>query len=195
MFKEVENTKGIYRSLVNDSQTEFCMDFNPDNNRYPNQLVQSSFNREAHYCAKLTKYSWAPELLSIDYKTRQIIFKWYNNTCESRLPNDYKEQLEQIVRDLHKEQIYKPSFYPKYFYVDDKDKIHAYTFYSCSSYIEQPISIDFYKPILNEDRLRLVEELSVDGKLDMSMLVKYAFNNYIHWPGNILPEIYNKVYG
>jgi hypothetical protein len=48
---------------------------------------------------------------------------------------------------------------------------------------------------LNEDRLRLLEELSIDGKLDMAILVKHAFNNYIQWPGNILPEIYNKVYG
>ena len=55
--------------------------------------------------------------------------------------------------------------------------------------------MDFYKPILNEDRLRLVEQLSVDGNLDMKLLVERAFNDYIKWPGDPLPTIYKKVYG
>ena len=97
-------------------------------------------------------------------------------------------------KDLHKEQVYKPSFYPKYFYTDNNDQLHAYGFYSSSDYKEQPIAMDFYRPILNPDRKALVSELETDGSLDMGILVKHAFNNYIKWPGDPLPEIYNKVF-
>jgi hypothetical protein len=110
------------------------------------------------------------------------------------LPVNWKEQLEQITSDLHQEQLYKPNFYPKCFYVDNNETIHAFVFYSTSEYAEQPIGMDFYKPILNDDRLELVNKLATDGKLDMSVLIKHAFNDYIEWPDFALREIYKRVY-
>lgn len=171
-----------------------CMNFNPTDSKYPKELIQSSFDRELKNINLLKSYNWSPEILDIDFSNRRIFFKWYDNTAEDYLPNDYKKQLEKITLDLHKEKLYKPNFYPKCFYTDDKDYMHAYVFYSTSEYKEQPISMDFYKPVLNEDRLSLVEKLSTDGKLDMGLLIKYAFNDYIKWPGDPLPEIYKKVY-
>jgi len=171
-----------------------CMDFNPVGDRYPQDLVTSSFERERKYLLQLIKYPWAPELLEINPHTRQIMFKWYNNTCEDSVPDNYAEQLEQITRDLHTEQVYKPSFYTRYFYTDANRQIHAYAFYSSSSYNEQPINMDFYIPILNPERKALIAQLHTDGKLDMGILVKHAFMDYIKWPEDILPDIYKKIY-
>jgi hypothetical protein len=172
-----------------------CMNFNPAGNRYPKELVDSSYARESRYLLKLKDYPWSPELVNFDNKFRRIYFKWYNNTCEDLLPENYTEQLEQIIKDLYKEQIYKPSFYTKYFYVDNADRMHAYAFYSSSDFTEQPINMDFYRPILNEQRSKLVEQLETNGKLDMGILVKHAFTDYIKWPGDPLPKIYNITYG
>jgi hypothetical protein len=171
------------------------MDFNPSDTKYPEELIQSSFEREVRYLEKIAHYWWAPEQISINRIARKISFKWYGETCETKLPDSYKTQLEMIAKDLHHLKIYKPSFYPKYFYPDNEGKLHAYTFYSCSDYSEQPITMDFYKPILNEDRLQVVEQLSTDGKLDMKLLVERAFNDYIQWPDNPLPTIYKNIYG
>ena len=171
------------------------MNFNPTGNRYPTALIDSSFEREVHYLLQLKKYSWSPEAVNIDRQFRRVYFKWHNNTCEEKLSTNWQEQLEQIVKDLHSEQIYKPSFYTKYFYIDDKDQMHAYAFYSASDYAEQPISMEFYQPILNPQRKSLVEELQTDGKLDMAVLVKHAFTDYIKWPTDVLPNIYKRVYG
>lgn len=195
MFVPLDTKHGIYQSLVTEDQTSFCMDFNPSDPKYPEDLIQSSFDREVRYLVRLQKYSWAPEILEIDFQRRRIVFKWYGKTCENDLPWNYAEQLAQIAKDLHKEQIYKPSFYPKYFYMDGQEVIHAFNFYSASDYSEQPIDIDFYKPILNDDRLKLIESMATAGKLDMRLLVDRAFNDYIKWPGDPLPEIYKKVYG
>ena len=171
-----------------------CMDFNPAGTRYPQELVTSSFEREYKYLDQLQDYEWCPEVTKVDYTNRKIYFKWYGNTCEEKLSSNWKQQLETIVRDLAEQRIYKPSFYPKFFYVDNNDNMRAYAFYSASDRSEQPIAMDFYRPILNPQRAALVDQLEVNGRLDMSILVKHAFTDYIKWPENCLAEIYHKVY-
>jgi len=170
------------------------MDFNPTGTRYTQELITSSFEREKRYVLKLIEYPWAPELLEANPFTRQIVFKWYSNTCESYVPRNYVEQLYQITQDLYNNGIYKPSFYTKYFYTDLYGQLHTYGFYSSSDFSEQPIDIRFYQPILNPERAALVKDIEIDGKLDMGILVKHAFTNYIKWPEDPLPEIYRKVY-
>lgn len=184
---------GIFNLVLNEDTA--CMDFNPCGDRYPQELVDSSFNREAKFLVRLYDYPWSPKKTYIENATRKIYFEWHNNSCEDFVPTDYKEQLTQITKDLHREKIYKPSFYPKYFYTDDQGTMHAYAFYSSSEYKEQPIAIDFYRPILNPKRSALVDQLEIDGKLDIGILVKCAFTDYIKWPGDPLPKIYETVYG
>jgi len=184
---------GIFNLVLADNIA--CMDFNPVGDRYPQDLITSSFERECYYLKRLQDYNWIPEVTKIDYANRKIYFKWYNNTCEEKLSINWKEQLETIVQDLAEQGVYKPSFYTKFFYVDDNDNIRAYAFYSASDKSEQPISMDFYRPILNPTRSALVDQLEIDGKLDMAVLVKHAFTDYIKWPDNTLFKIYMKVYG
>jgi hypothetical protein len=183
---------GIFNLIINDNSA--TMDFNPIGDRYPQELVTSSFEREKRYVLQLIKYPWAPELLEVNPFTRHISFKWYGNTCEEYVPVDYIEQLQQITQDLYNEKIYKPSFYTKYFYTDKQERLHAYGFYSSSDVREQPIDMNFYRPILNPERAKLVKDIETDGKLDMGILVKHAFTNYIKWPNDPLPNIYRKVY-
>jgi hypothetical protein len=183
---------GIF-NLVIDGETA-CMDFNPTGTRYPQDLITSSFERECRYLKKLENYNWCPEVTAINYITRRVYFKWYGNTCENKLSTNWISQLENIAKDLVAQQIYKPSFYPKFFYIDNNDNMRAYAFYSASDQSEQPIDINFYRPILNEQRAKLVNQLEVDGKLDMNVLIKHAFMDYIKWPGDPLPGIYQKIF-
>ena len=184
--------QGIFNLKI--YNTFAVLDFNPSDNKYPKELVDSSYQRERDYLVRLQKYSWAPKLKHSIDACRQIYIEWDGNTCDEVLCDDYKEQLETIVRDLHQEGIYKPSFYPKYFYVDGTGQMRAFAFYSASDYSEQPIDMKFYEPILNPDRKSLVDKLAKNGKLDMGVLVRHAFNDYIEWPDNPLPSIYSKVY-
>lgn len=194
MFKELANSKGIYRSLIDDTNGVFCMDFNPEDTKYPEELIDYSYTREMYYLKRLNKYKWCPELLDSADNERKLYFKWYNNTCEETLPNNFCEQLLMMCEDLHREQIYKPSFYRKFFYVDRLNIMKAFTWYSASNYDEQPLSVDFFRPILNSDRLELVEKLATDGKLDVGILIDKAFNNYIEWPNDALKKVYERVY-
>jgi hypothetical protein len=183
----------IYNFTV-DTNTA-CMDFNPKNNRYPEELIESSFLREARYLCNLQSYKWAPRQVSVDVGLRKIYFEWFNNTCEDKLSSLWKEQLEEIAKDLHNENIYKPSFYPKYFYVDNNDQMHAFNFYTAFDYNENPVNVEFYRPILNQDRSELIDRLAPNGELQLQDLMYQAFNNYIAWPDNALKDIYKRVYG
>jgi len=153
-----------------------CMDFNSQNPKYTEELINSSFNRECEFLHKVSKYNWSPKNLEINSKDRKIYFDWFNNT------------------GLHYLRIYKPNLYMKNFFTDSNEILHAYVFYSSSSYDEQPISMNFYKPLLNEDRLALVDTLTVDEKLHMKVLIEHAYTNYIDWPCGALKQIYHKVY-
>jgi hypothetical protein len=170
------------------------LDFNPRGDRYSKELIDSSFARDVRYLERLKAYSWAPEVKHIITNCRQIYIKWHGNTCEDTLSTNWKSQLETIASDLAKESIFKPSFYPKYFYIDNNDNMRAYGFYSSSDQSEQPIDMIFYEPILNPQRKELVEKIANKGKLDMNVLVKHAFTDYIKWPDDALVDIYNKVY-
>ena len=194
MFTPLNTVQGIYTSLVNENKDVLCMDFNPTSDRYPEPLIQSSFERELRYINRLRKYPWAPELLEVSANERKLYIKWYDNTCEDRIPNDYAAQLLFMCSDLYREQIYKPSFYPKYFYTDNMNRMHMFNFYTAFDYSEQPLNVNFYSPILNGDRKELVDKISQDGLLDVKLLMKYAFTEYINWPNNILKDIYKKIY-
>ena len=182
----------IYKFTV-DGDTA-CMDFNPEDPKYPEALIVSSYRRERRFLIGLQDYAWCPEDLTFDTANRKIFFKWYNNTCEDQLPNNWQEQLMQIARDMHQEEFYKPSFYPKYFYTDNNGQIHAFNFYTAFDYLESPVDVDFYRPILNADREELINSISVDGKLDIKTLMYYAFNEYIQWPEGSLKTIWQAVY-
>lgn len=199
---------GIYETHVNEDRSIMCFSFRPyyaeANKTYSDELVQSSFDREVRTLELIKDYIWAPEVLEIDYSNKRIFFKWYNKCFDllekegadlSAISPTWKDQLEQMVSDLHKEHLYKVSFYPNCFYFDNNGILHTYMFYTVSTYEEQPIDISFYEAMLNEDRLAMIRQLAPSGKLDMALLYEKAFKQYIEWPDNVLPEIYTRVYG
>lgn len=207
-FGNPRPVSGVYETLVNEDKTIMCFRFRPYNaeadKTYAEELVQSSFEREVRNLDAVKGYPWAPEVISIDHDSRTIFLKWYEKCCDlldkdgvdfSTIAPNWQEQLEQIVRDLHKLELYKVSFYPNCFYFDANGKLRTYMFYTVSTYAEQPIDISFYEAMLNEDRMAMIRKLAPSGKLDMKLLYEQAFKQYIKWPGDPLPAIYERVYG
>ena len=184
---------GIFVLKIDNNRA--TMDFNPSNPKYSKELIDSSFQREVKFSSMVTNYKWGPKNIQVENDLKRISFDWYGNTLDQEeLPISWKIQLEQIVKDLKDNKIYKPNFYQKCFYIDKDQIIHAFSFYSTSTENEQPIAMDFYRAILNEDRLSVVNELSTNGMLHMEVLIRRAYSDYIIWPDNALKEIFNNVY-
>jgi len=194
IFKLYKDTVGIYVPLINEEHSIFCMDFNPVDTKYSLELIDSSFSREIKYLSIFKNKNWCPEVIDIDYQKKKIYFK-FGIDCETFLPEDFEEQLELIVRELKEAKVYKPSFYPKYFFIDKNNIMKAFNFYTAFDEDEQPLSVEFYRPILNNDRESLINKISENnGLLDIKKLMYHAFNNYIIWPNDSLKRIYKKIY-
>jgi hypothetical protein len=51
-----------------------------------------------------------------------------------------------------------------------------------------------YRPILNQERAEFVDKTWPDGKVDFAVLNKYSLTEYVKWPEDPLPQIYQEVY-
>lgn len=200
---EVSETGAIYEPLVNPDGTILCMNFAPNTFRkqsYSSELRADCFAREVKYLQQFAKYPWCPKLLEVDYDNLRVFIEWNEQCCEKiictgqPMPANWKEQLEQIVRDIRNEEVYKITMYMCYHFVDKQGIIKAFAFYTTCDYAEQPIAIDMYRPILNEERSKFIDEIAVDGRVDFAILNEYSLCNYIKWPEDPLPEIYHRVY-
>jgi hypothetical protein len=68
--------------MINPEKNIFCMDWNPSNqyqtqhkeDRNLDELIDFFFPREVKYLTAFLKKSWAPEIIDIDYKNKQIFF-------------------------------------------------------------------------------------------------------------------------
>ena len=196
------DTGAIYEPLVNDAGTILCMNFN--NNSYRNkpaseELLDECFKREIQFLTFFQKYNWCAKLLEIDYANRCVFIEWNRDCCEKiirmeqELCTDWQTQLEIIIRDIRSEQVYKISMYPCYHFIKD-GLLKSFGFYTTSSYAEQPIDIDLYRPILNAERSKYIDQIAVDGRVDFAILNEYSLTKYVKWPGDPLPGIYQRVY-
>lgn len=199
-------TGAIYEPLLNEDGSILCMNFN--NSAYrtkeaSEELLNACFEREVKFLTLFQKYDWCARLLEVDYANRKVFISWNGDCCEKMIRrgdnisdycSNWEEQLETIVRDIRSESIYKITMYPCYHYVDKNKDLKAFGFYTTCSYEEQPIAIDLYRPILNDERSKYIDTIAVNGKVDFAILNEYSLTQYVKWPGDPLPEIYRRTY-
>jgi len=136
------------------------------------ELLNACFEREVKFLTHFQKYDWCAKMIDVDYATRRIFIEWQGDCCEKILRRGdnvedfcptWQQDLETIIRDIRAEQIYKITMYPCYHYIKE-NKLKAFGFYTTCSYAEQPIAIDLYRPILNVERSKYIDQNIVDGK-------------------------------
>lgn len=199
-------TGAIYEPLVSPDGKILCMRFDPTNSfrnePISEELAEDCFQREVKYLKKFSKYDWCANLVDIDTNVREVFIEWNNECCEKiiesgRNLNDvapnWKEQLKQIVADIKENQVYKITMYPCYHFVKNSS-LKAFGFYTTCDYSEQPININLYRPILNEERANFIDSVWPDGKVDFAILNKHSLTEYVKWPEDPLPQIYKEVY-
>jgi hypothetical protein len=167
------------------------------------ELLNACFEREVKFLTIFQKYDWCAKILDIDHAGRKVYITWNGDCCEKMIRREdniadycptWQAQLETIIKDIRQEHIYKITMYPCYHYVDKDCNLRAFGFYTTCSYEEQPIAIDLYRPILNDERSKYIDQIAVDGKVDFAILNEYSLTQYVKWPGDPLPEIYRRVY-
>jgi hypothetical protein len=194
---------GVYNLYKSTDNNFICQEYEV-RPQYSMMLMRSCFIRDLNFIeGELQKYKWCPTLAKEERDGWKIYLRFSGHLCQDIIDRgepledycpDWKEQLEQMCVDLHKSEIYKLSMYPKCFFIDEDKTLKTFSFFSASRYLEQPINMQLYMPLLNNDRASLVRKLMIGDSLDMKLLNEKAFKEYIKWPGDVLPAIYDRVY-
>lgn len=197
---------GVYNLYKSTDNNFICQEYEVKP-QYGMMLMRSCFIRELNFVdGELQKYKWCPTLAKEEREGYKIYLRFSGHLCQDiidrgeRLEDycpDWKEQLEQICVDLHSAGIYKLSMYPKCFFIDEDKTLKTFSFFSASRYLEQPMNMELYMPLFNSERSNLVRKLMINNTntLDMKLLNEKAFKDYVKWPDNVLPAIYDRVYG
>lgn len=197
--------QGVY-SLYKSTDNKFLCQAYENKEKYGMMLMRSCFIRDVNLVdisSPIAKYPWCAEFADDTRDGFKIFLHFDGTLCQEILDRgekledycpDWKQQLEQMCIDLHNENICKVSMYPKCFFIDNNKQLKAFGHFSTSRYMELPMAMEMYMPLFNDERGAMVRKLMVGNALDMRLLREKAFNEYIKWPDDVLPAIYDRVY-
>lgn len=198
---------GVYNLYKSTDNKFLCQEYEVKE-RYGSMLMRSCFIRDLNFidsCSPISKYQWCAEFADETREGYKIFLHFDGILCqeiidkgeklEDYCPN-WKQQLEQMCIDLNNEGICKLSMYPKCFFINTNKQLKAFGHFSSSRYGEQPMAMEMYMPLFNSERENMVKQLMIGGAIDMDMrlLREKAFKEYIKWPDDVLPEIYDRVF-
>ena len=166
---------GVYDGLYNDTMFKMCF------------ASETWFNAELNGIHLLEEKPYAPEILDIDYYKKEITFKWYDSNLNhlfflnKELPEDYQDQIKNIIKDLEKSNIYKLNLYPHTFYLKGS-KIHIMDLHACVCKGEKIFKKDIINVINNNDRFKFNNDV-----LDLEHTYNYTIKENVgKWPGDFL---------
>lgn len=170
---------------------------------HPLLLMRACFIRDLNLITgPLSKYRWCPEFGKENRDGWRIYLRFGGHFCKDILDRnesleqycpDWQEQLTQICMDFRKEQIYKASINPEYFYIDHQKNLKTFGFFNSFSYGEQPVAIEPWMPTFTQKESQIVRSHTNLGSFDFKYLEEYVYKNS-SWPNGVLEQIYAKIY-
>ena len=209
-------TNLIYTPLVSSSGNVFCMHFDhtskyqnedlaswlPARPHYTKEMVAYFFNREVEYITVFKDMPWAPRNITIDTEEQKIFFSWTGETCnqvvyggrslDEALP-DWKDQMSTILKDIVSAGYYKTSLYPHCYFIDN-GVLRTFDFYGCVKANDPYVKLDHIRGMIGETSGPRFVEATEGDKLNIEILFKEALKQYVKWPDDILPKIYNQLF-
>lgn len=189
-------TNLLYAPKINAERSMLCMDWSDTGyhkKQIESELKQFFFKRELNHLSKFTKYDWCPVVYNIsdleiflEYQTETLnnIVMDTSRNLDKECPT-WKEQINNIVKDITNEGFYKMTLYPHCFFIQD-GVVKTFDFYGCVSFDEQMFPIDKIKGIIGKDSVERFKEATVGNNIDFKMffdrLKTYHLNSY--WPSN-----------
>jgi len=145
------------------------------------------FNQEVKGIGLTCYKPYAPEIISINALDKEIKFKWYNSSLNhllhfnTDLPNNWQQQIKDILIDLESLGLYKLNIYPHTFYIKES-KIHIMDLHACVCYDDE-IKQDMIGNIINDKNRFQFENNILNIKDTYDYTIKQNIGN---WPGDFL---------
>ena len=202
----------LYTPMISPDGKTFCMNWDP-NHEYQTkhgpredftpELIDFFFQKEVENLTTFEKFPWAPELLDIDLKKKQIFFKWYGETCNNIVYSgrnlddvcpSWKPQLYLIINQIFNMGYYKLSLYPHCFFIDDNNVLRTFDMYGCVKRSAHMIEYSKLKGMVGPSSHGRFAEAMEGELVNMEILFKRALSHYIKWPDNHLVTVHNKLF-
>jgi hypothetical protein len=171
--------------------------------KYPMIVSRVCYIRDLNLITgPLSKYKWCAQFADENRDGWRLYLRFGGHFCQDILDRnesldqycpDWRGQLEQICLDFRKENLYKITMDPKYFFIDEDGILKTFAFFNSFTYREQPVMIEATMPTFSTSEAQLVRSRTQSGGFDFKYLEKYVYNNSA-WPESILEQIYTKMY-
>ena len=196
---KLETTQMVYEPRVRDDV--FCMNFvypctyqtqqtKKYHECYTEEFVFWMFERELKYLKKCEGFSWAPEILEIDYKNKRIFFRWYGYSCNNiifgknldlKKIEEYKKQIRKILEEQINISLYKLTMYPHCHYIDNNGNMRTFDFYSCFDKDNYLMELNKIKALLGDSDYRFLECIN-ENSINLKQMYINTLKKNSGWP-------------
>ena len=204
-----------YEPLINPERTVFCANYDylnqyqrledPVRPLYTEEVVNYFFNVEVENLLRFQHKSYCPEILDIDYNSKKIFFKWYNETCNEIIYSgrnladhcdSWQDQIKNIMLDLHSEGVYKLTMYPHCHYIDDTGNMRSIDWYGCVPVADPFIESKYMDGIIHETALFRLRETGdlINGRYNLETMFKNSMGTHVKWGDVSMMYIYREIF-
>lgn len=205
-----------YEPLFNSEGNIFCANYDwlnkyqrlEDNLRplYTKESVDYFFNQEVKYILKYKDQYFMPKLLDIDYRRKRIFFRWNGKSCNHMLYGtknldivcpDWKDQIKNILVDLHKLETYKLTMYPHCHFIDEDGIMKSIDWYGCIPINDHWVDAQWMDSIIHHTAKFRLEETGdiVEGKYNLERMFKGSMGKHVYWGDQDMKYIYKEIFG
>lgn len=201
-----------YEPLVSPDGKTFCANYDwknkyqriwqPDRVGYTQDVVEYFFNKEVEYANLFSNRHWAPEIIDIDYTNNRIFYKWHGPTCNEILytggvlPDDWRDQLYNIMMDAYNSGVYKLTMYPHCHFYDSSGVMHCIDMYGCVPVTDPFIETKYMDGIIHSTAQFRLDETgnAADGCYNLGIMFQKSLGEHVKWGTETLDFIYQDIF-
>jgi hypothetical protein len=198
-----------YEPLISADRKTFCANYDWQNKYqrmprprelYTQDVVDWFFTNEVSNLLTFKDKPYTPSIRDIDEKNKKIFFEWNGYTFKEMLHHkeavEWRQQLQHIIVDLHKEGVFKLTMYSHCHYLDIHGEMKSIDWYGCVPVSDPFIPAKYIDSILHETtqgRLAETGEL-VNGKYNLEPMFRQSLKTHIKWGETSLEYIHDQIY-
>jgi hypothetical protein len=201
-----------YEPLISPDGKTFCANYDwqnnyqriwqPDRVGYTQDVVEYFFDKEVEYVTRFKDKSYSPIIVDIDYANKRIFYKWgascnaliYNNN--GPMPEDWRDQILNMLLDAYNNGVYKLTMYPHCFYVDANEQMRTIDWYGCVEVADPFIDAKYMDGIIHSTAQFRLDETGelVNGKYNLELMFKGSLGTHVMWGGENMKWIYREIF-
>lgn len=205
------STNVLYTPTISPEKNKMCMHYLIDTKYMTgscvsrtDELMEFFFERELKFLTLFQPKDWCPKIYDVDESNRKILIEFNRETLnwpiysegrsiDKEYPN-WREDLFNILKDLNDSEYYKASIYPHCFFYNSVGQLKMIDYYATIPKNDTRIHKDLIEPIIGVDSEQRFIEVKDGDYYEMGTHFKNSLKTWIKWPGDPLPEFYDKIF-